>query len=58
MSQGNAIVEVLVRAHAIARLLHLAVATVPPFHGVGSSREQFVVKKRQRLLQVGREQFG
>ena len=51
--QGDAVGEVLLGTHAIDRLLHLAVATVPPFHGVGGRGEQFVIEKRQRLVQVG-----
>ena len=46
--------DVLLGADAIDRLLHLAVTTVAPFHGVGGGRKQFVVEKRQRLVQVGR----
>ena len=55
--QGDAIGKGLLGAHAIDRFLHLTVATVPPFHGVGGRGEQFIIEKRQRLLQVGRAQL-
>jgi hypothetical protein len=32
-------------------------AAVPPFHGVGGRREQFVIKERERLLQMRRLQL-
>jgi hypothetical protein len=56
--QGDAVVDVLLSAHAIDRLLHFAVAPIPPFHGVRGGRQEFVIKKRQRLVQVGRAQLG
>jgi hypothetical protein len=55
--QRDAVIEVLLSAHAINRLLPLAVPTVAPVHRVGGRREQFVSEKCQRLLQVGRAQF-
>ena len=56
--QGDAIGEVLLSAHAIDRLLHFAVAPIPPFHGVRGGRQEFVIEKCQRLVQVGRAQLG
>ena len=41
----------------INRLLHLAVAAVAPFDGVGGRRQQGIVQESQGLLQVGREQL-
>ena len=55
--QGNSRRDVWFRANAIHRLLHLAMTAVAAFHGIGSRRQKFVVQKRQRLLQVGREQL-
>lgn len=52
--QSDAVVDVLLSADAIERLLHFAVAPMPPFHGIRGGRQQFVSKKRQRLVQVGR----
>src|SRR5579871_6780101 len=51
--QGDAVVHVLPGANPIDRLLHLAMAAVASFHGVGGGRQQFIVQERQRLVQVG-----
>ncbi len=45
-------------ANTINALLHLPVTSVAAFDGVGSRRQQFVVQKRQSLVQVGREQLA
>ena len=49
--------DVRLGTNAVHRLLHLAVTAVAAFHGVGCRRKKFVVEKRQRLFQVGREQL-
>src|SRR5436190_12952453 len=51
--QGNPIVDMLVGAHAIHRLLHLAVTTITAFYGVGGRGKQLVIQKRQGLFPVG-----
>jgi hypothetical protein len=47
-------VDVLLGPNPINRLLHLAVATVAAFHGVGSGWQQLVVEERQGLVELGR----
>ena len=51
---GDSVVDVFSGADPIDRFLHLAVTAVAPLHGVGCGGQQVVVKKRQRLVQVGR----
>src|SRR5271166_2146623 len=48
----------LLGADAIDRLLHLAMTTIAPFHGVGCRRKRLVVEKRQGLFQIGRLKFA
>ena len=55
--QGNPSVDVALGPNAVDVFLHFAVAAVAAFHGIGCGWQQFVVKERERLLQVGREQF-
>lgn len=45
--------DMLVGANAVHRLLHFAVTTIAPLHGVRGGRKQLVVEKRQGFLQVG-----
>src|SRR4051794_38716705 len=47
--QCDAVVDMLLRPDTINRLLHLAVAPVPPFHGVRGRRQLFVIEKHQSL---------
>jgi hypothetical protein len=41
----------------IDRLLHLSVSPIGSFHRVGSRRQQRVIEKGQRLLDIRREQL-
>jgi len=52
--QSDTVGDMLLRAHPIHGLLHFAVATVAALHGLGGGRKQFVVEKRQGLVQVRR----
>jgi hypothetical protein len=51
--EGDAIMDVLLGADAVDRLLHLAMTTVPSLYGVGSRRKLLVIQKRQCLFQMG-----
>ncbi len=55
--QGDPPIDVSLSPNAVDGLLHFSVAAVAAFHGIGCGWQQFVVEQRQRLLQVGREQF-
>jgi hypothetical protein len=50
--------NVLLGAEPVNRLLHLAVATVATLYGVGGRWQQFIIEKRQGLLQVGRRKLA
>ena len=56
--QGDTLLDVMMGADAVDGLLHLTVAAVASFDGVGSGRQQLVVEEGQGLLQVGREELG
>ena len=45
-------------ANSVDALLHLSMTTIAAFDGVGSRWQQFIVQKRQRLLQIGREKLA
>ena len=45
--------DLLVRAHPVDVLLHLAIAPVASLHRIRGGRQQFVVEKRQGFLQGG-----
>ena len=51
--EGDPIMDVLLRADSVDRLLHLAMATIASLDGIGSRRQQFVIEKRQCLFQIG-----
>lgn len=55
--QGNATTDRLMGTDPIHSFLHLAVATVSAFDGVGRSRQERIIQERQGLFQVGREEF-
>ena len=55
--QGNPCGDGCLGANAVDGFLHLAVTAVAALHGVGCRGQQFVIEKRQRLLQVGGEQL-
>ena len=50
--------DVLLRADAVNRLLHFAMATIATFHRVGSCWQERVVEEDQSLFQIGREQLA
>ena len=52
--QCDTVVDVLLGADAINGFLHFAVTTVAALHGVGGGWKQFVVEKRQSLVEIGR----
>ena len=54
---GNALGDVRAGADAIYRLLHLPVAAIASFDGVGCCRQQRIVQEGHRLFQRGREQL-
>ena len=55
--QGNSRGDIRLCANAVYCLLHLTMTTVATLHSIGSRRQKFVIQKRQRLLNVGREQL-
>jgi hypothetical protein len=54
---GDSFADVRAGADAVDRLLHLAVAAIAPFDGIGGRRQQGIVQEGQRLFQRGREQL-
>ncbi len=55
--EGDSSSDVGLGAYAIDRLLHLAMATVSSFHGVGGGWQQGIIQEGQRLFQIGGEEF-
>ena len=55
--QGDTVGDMLLRPYPIHGLLHFAVAPVAALHGIGGGRKQFVVEKRQGLVQGRRLEF-
>ena len=53
--ERNAGRDLLLGAHTIDTLLHLAIAPIAPFHRIRGRGEQFVIEKRQGFFQIGRE---
>jgi hypothetical protein len=51
--QRKACTDLRLRAHAIDVAVHLAVAPVPTFHGIGCGGQQPVIEKRQGFFQCG-----
>src|SRR6202795_502168 len=56
--ESDSATEMFLGSYSVHGLLHLAVTTVSSFHGIRGGREQFVIKERQRLVQVGRLKFA
>ena len=54
---SNASADLRLASHAVHRLLHFAMTAESSFHCVGCCRQQRIVKKRQRLVEVFREQL-
>ena len=44
-------------SYAVDGLLHLAVASVAPLHGVGSRRKKRIVKEGERLIEIRAEKL-
>ena len=55
--EGDALVDLFTSADTIDGLLHLTVASIAPFDGVGGCRQQGIIQEGQRLVQGGREQL-
>ena len=56
--QGEAFLDVVLGTNAIDGFLHLAVTAIAAFYGIGRGRQQAVIQKGQRFLQVRRLEFS
>jgi len=56
--EGDAASDVRLATDAIDGFLHLAVAPVAAFHGIGCGRQWSITQKGQCLLEVGREELS
>ena len=54
---GDPLTDVLAGAYTVDALLHLSMATVGAFHGIGRSREQGIIEEGQGLFERRREEF-
>ena len=50
--EGQPLADVFGRSHRVDCFLHLAKPAVASLHGIAGAGQEFVVQKRQRLLQV------
>jgi hypothetical protein len=55
--QGDSPADVQAGLDAIDRLLHLSVAAIAAFDGIGGRRQQGIIQEGQRFFQGGREEF-
>ena len=54
---GDALADMRAGADTVDRLLHLAMAAITAFDGVGGRRQQGIIQEGQSLFQGGREQL-
>jgi len=55
--QGDSLADVRAGSDAVNGLLHLSVAAVAAFDGIGGRRQQGIIQEGQGFFQGGREQF-
>ena len=55
---GDPAVDMLLGAYTVDGFLHLAVTAIAAFYGIGRGRQQAVIQKGQRFLQVRRLEFS